>query len=292
METLEKKSITVETTIKAPVEKVWSYWTNPEHITRWCQASDDWHAPYSENDLKVNGKFKTTMAARDGSASFDFEGIYTQVQLNKLIAYIILDGRKVTIAFSENDDQTKIVETFETENENSAEVQRDGWQAILDNFRKYVESSVVMEKLHFEIEINAPAEKVYHKMLDKDTYKQWTSVFAPDSHFTGSWEKGSKIIFLGTDENGETGGMVSRIKDNIPNKFVSIEHQGMVQDGKEITSGKAIEGWAGAHENYTFIDLKGRTLLCIDTDSTRELKDLFLTTWPLALEKLKELCEE
>jgi len=292
MEPVEKKSITIETTIKAPVEKVWSYWTTPEHITRWCQASDDWHAPYSENDMKVNGKFKTTMAARDGSTSFDFEGIYTRVQLNKLIAYTIIDGRQVTIAFSENGGQTKIVETFETENENSAEVQRDGWQAILDNFRKYVELSEKMEKLHFEISINASAKKVYDIMLEKEHYKQWTAVFAPDSHFVGTWDKGSKIKFLGTGENGEKGGMVSRIKENIPGKFISIEHLGIIQNSKEITSGKDVEAWAGALENYTFKNQNGGTLLCIDTDSNKEFKELFMDTWPMALEKLKELCEE
>lgn len=292
METIEKKSITVGTSIDAPVEKVWSCWTTPEHITHWCQASDDWHAPYAENDLKVNGKFKTTMAARDGSTSFDFEGVYTRVQHHKLIAYTLIDGRKVSITFMENGDQTKIVETFETENTNSAGVQRDGWQAILDNFRKYVESSEKMEKLHFEIEINATAEKVYHKMLEKETYQQWTSVFAPGSHFTGSWDKGSKIIFLGTGENGVMGGMVSRIKENISGKFVSIEHLGMIQNGKEITSGKEVEAWAGALENYTFKNQNGGTLLCIDADSNKEFKNLFLNTWPMALEKLKEICEE
>src|SRR4051812_18053700 len=141
METSNKTAVTVETTIKSPVENVWKFWTDPKHITKWCSASDDWHAPYADNDLRVDGKFKTTMAAKDGSVSFDFEGYYTKVQQNKIIEYTINDGRKVKVVFSGQDNETKLVETFETENENPVEMQRAGWQTILDNFKKYSESN-------------------------------------------------------------------------------------------------------------------------------------------------------
>lgn len=140
METMEKTTITVEATVNAPVEKVWESWNEPKHITQWCQPSDDWHAPYSENDLRVGGKIKTTMAAKDGSMSFDFVGTYTKVEKNKAIDYTIEDGRKVNITFSGNGNETKVVETFETESINPIEMQRGGWQAILDNFKKYTES--------------------------------------------------------------------------------------------------------------------------------------------------------
>jgi uncharacterized protein YndB with AHSA1/START domain len=140
METLKTKTITVETRIMAPIKKVWSFWTEPCHITKWCFASDDWHAPYAENDLRVNGKFKTKMAPKDGSAGFDFEGVYTRVIENKLIEYMIPDGRKVIITFSGHGDETNVVESFDPENENPPEMQKSGWQSILDNFRKYVES--------------------------------------------------------------------------------------------------------------------------------------------------------
>ncbi len=131
--------ITVETIVKAPVEKVWDFWNKPEHITNWCQASDDWHAPYADNDLQKDGKFKTTMAAKNGSFSFDFEGIYTNVIAHKLIEYVLGDGRKVHIHFEPMGDSTKITETFDAETENSAEMQQSGWQAILDSFKKYTE---------------------------------------------------------------------------------------------------------------------------------------------------------
>ena len=141
MTTNEKTSITVESTVKAPVEKVWKYWNEPDHIKKWAFAMDSWHAPYSENDLKTNGKFKTTMAAKDGSVSFDFEGVYTDVELNKRIEYVMADGRKVKVMFDSKGKETKVTETFDAEGEHSIEQQRSGWQAILDNFKNHTENN-------------------------------------------------------------------------------------------------------------------------------------------------------
>lgn len=141
METTEARTnITVEATVNAPVEKVWKFWNEPEHIKQWCAASDDWHAPHAENDLRTGGKFKTTMAAKDGSFSFDFEGVYTKVEPNKAISYEMSDGRKAEVLFSANGSSTKVTETFEAENTNPVDMQRGGWQAILDNFKKHTES--------------------------------------------------------------------------------------------------------------------------------------------------------
>jgi len=141
METTAKTSITVKATIKAPVDKVWKYWNEPRHITQWCAASPDWHAPKAENDLREGGNFSTTMAARDGSMSFDFGGVYTKVEQNKRIEYTIGDGRKVSILLSANGNETQLEETFEAEDTNPIEMQRAGWQAILDNFKKYAENN-------------------------------------------------------------------------------------------------------------------------------------------------------
>lgn len=140
METTQKTSITVEATVKATIEKVWKCWTEPKHITQWCQASNDWHVPYADNDPKTGGKFKTTMAAKDGSFSFDFEGAYTKVEENKVIEYIIADGRKVQVTFEAQGDAVKVVETFDPESENPVEMQKGGWQAILDSFKTYTET--------------------------------------------------------------------------------------------------------------------------------------------------------
>ncbi len=140
MDTQEKTTITVESIINAPIEKVWECWTKPEHITQWSFASDDWHTPRAENDLREGGNFNSRMEAKDGSMGFDFAGVYDVVRKNDYIEYTMGDGRKVNITFSSLDDKTKVVESFEAENTNSVEMQKGGWQAILDNFKKYTES--------------------------------------------------------------------------------------------------------------------------------------------------------
>lgn len=136
-----KQRITVQNIVNVPIEKVWKYWNEPEHITKWYQASDDWHAPETENDLRTGGKFRTKMAARDGSMAFDFERVYKDVIEHKLIEYDMADGRNVKITFEKQVDSTKITEVFETESTNTIEMQKNGWQAIIDNFKKYVESN-------------------------------------------------------------------------------------------------------------------------------------------------------
>ena len=141
METTNTKTITVEATVNAPVEKVWEFWTKPEHIVKWNNASDDWHTPRAENDLRVGGSFLTRMEAKDGSFGFDFGGVYDDVQENRYIEYTIGDGRKVKVDFTSEGNATKVVETFETENTHSIEMQRGGWQAILDSFKKYTEAN-------------------------------------------------------------------------------------------------------------------------------------------------------
>ncbi len=140
---IDKKTITVENTIQVPVDKVWRYWTDPTHIKKWNNASDDWHTPFAENDLKKGGKFLSRMESKDGKYGFDFGGVYDEVKKNELISYTMGDGRKVEISFLDGSGTTKISETFEAENTNSLEMQKDGWQAILDNFKKYVESSQI-----------------------------------------------------------------------------------------------------------------------------------------------------
>lgn len=132
--------ITVETTVNAPIEKVWECLNNPEHVKGWAFAQDDWEAPFASNDLQVGGKLTITMSAKDKSASFDMVGVYTAVETNKLIKYTMDDGRKVKVEFIETPEGVKVTETFDPENENPEELQRSGWQAILNNFKKYTEN--------------------------------------------------------------------------------------------------------------------------------------------------------
>jgi len=136
-----KNEITIEATVSAPIDKVWKYWNEPAHIMKWCQASPEWHVPAADNDLKAGGKFTTTMAAKDGSMSFDFWGIYDTVNTNELIEYTMGDGRKMKIVFTKSGDVTKVVESFEPEGENPREMQQAGWQAILNSFKSYTENN-------------------------------------------------------------------------------------------------------------------------------------------------------
>ncbi|MBK8949690.1 MAG: SRPBCC family protein [Flavobacteriales bacterium] len=132
--------INVSALVNRPVSGVWTIWTDPAHIMRWNAASDDWHCPRASNDLRTGGKFSSTMAARDGSFSFDFEGVYDDVQEHRRIAYTMSDGRTCDVRFTEEGGGTRITETFDAETMNSEDMQRAGWQAILDRFKMHAES--------------------------------------------------------------------------------------------------------------------------------------------------------
>ncbi len=149
-----------------------------------------------------------------------------------------------------------------------------------------------MEKLNFSIKINAPREKVYKMMLEDESYRKWTEPFCPGSYAVTDWKKGSKAIFLGPDKDGNVGGMVSRIAENIPNEYVSIEHLGVVNNGVEDTTSDAVKPWAGAMENYTFRDSDGGTEVLVDIDVDDNYVKMFNDMWPKALNKLKEISEE
>ena len=161
-----------------------------------------------------------------------------------------------------------------------------------------------MEKFQFKVSINAPVSKVYDFMLginNKSTYEQWTSLFNPTSTYEGNWDKGNKILFLGVDEKGEKGGMVSRIAENIPNQFVSIQHYGLLKADQEITEGPEVEKWANGFENYTFEENnarpddpvgRGTTTVTVDLDTTGDFIDYMNQSYPKALDKLKEICEK
>ena len=140
MSTNNASVITVTTKVNAPVEKAWEYWNQPEHITQWYFASPDWHAPLASNDLTVGGKLKIRMEAKDGSFGFDLEGDYDKVEPYKLVEYTFADGRKVRVKFKSDSSSTEIEESFDAESQNSQEMQKQGWQNILDNFKKYIET--------------------------------------------------------------------------------------------------------------------------------------------------------
>ncbi|MBX3239994.1 MAG: SRPBCC domain-containing protein [Chitinophagaceae bacterium] len=148
-----------------------------------------------------------------------------------------------------------------------------------------------MKMLSYTINISAPAAKVSAVMLGEETYRQWTAEFNPSSYYEGGWNKGDKILFIGVDENGKKGGMVAEIAEHIPNRLVSIRHYGILDGENEITEGPAVEGWAGALENYTFSEEGGITTIIVDVDTQDKYVEYFNEAWPKALNRLKEIAE-
>jgi len=138
---MKKEAITVQVTVNAPLSRVWEKWITPQDIMNWNNATDDWYTPSAQNDLRVGGKFTSRMSSRDGSMSFDFSGVYYEVIPEKKLAYNLGDERKVSVEFNVVKDGVQVTEIFDREHENSAEAQRTGWQAILDNFKRYVEKA-------------------------------------------------------------------------------------------------------------------------------------------------------
>lgn len=141
METKERTVVTVQATVNAPVEKVWEYWTQPDHITKWNYASDDWHTPWAKADLREGGEFSARMEAKDGSMGFEFGGVYNAFRPNEYLEYTMGDGRQCKVSFTADGNTTKVVESFDAENTHPVEFQKAGWQAILDNFKKYTEAN-------------------------------------------------------------------------------------------------------------------------------------------------------
>lgn len=138
---MSKQKITIQATITADKKLVWESYTNPKHIIHWNFASDDWHCPSASNDLRVGGSYKARMEAKDGSFGFDFEAIYTEVNEGESFTYVLADEREINVSFTELENQTEVVIIFDAENQNSVELQRNGWQAILNNFKSYTESN-------------------------------------------------------------------------------------------------------------------------------------------------------
>ena len=138
--TIENSTVTLEQLIKAPINTVWEFFTNPEHITKWNHASEDWHCPYAQNDLRIGGKFSYRMEEKKGQEGFDFSGSYVDIRINEFIAYTLDDDRKVDIYFQDLGDETKIIQTFEIEHVYPREMQKEGWNSILLHFKEYAEA--------------------------------------------------------------------------------------------------------------------------------------------------------
>lgn len=282
--------ISIKTQVNAHVSKVWEFWTTPSHICRWNFASPEWGCPRCTNDLVIGGKLDARMEAKDGSFGFGFWSTYNAIVPEKRLDLTMGDGRKWLVEFESNEAGTTVIEHFEPESENPREIQEGGWQAILNNFKAYVESKP-FEKLTYKVQIEKPKEDVFHTMLAPSTYNEWTSVFTATSHYEGEWKEGAKMRFLSKDADGNLQGMVSRISKVEPNEVVVIEHLGDIVNNEEITTGDLIDTWSGALEKYFYAENGNGTTLTVEVDSIPDYFSFFEEQYPKALLKLKEVCE-
>ena len=279
-------TITIEALINAPVEKVWELWTNPVDITNWSTPSPDWHTPRAMHDLKPGGEFVYRMEARDGSFGFDFGGRFDVVKPGHQLAYTMGDGRKANILFTQQDGKTKITETFDPENENPIEFQKAGWQAILDNFRKYAERVVLVE---FQVRVNASKKHVWETMLHPATYNEWANAGWPGATYEGTWAEGEEVKFVSASGEGTLATLVA----HKPYDLSHAKHMAvLLKGGAEDRDSELALGWIGTHERYTFTEEDGVTALTVTITTTPEWAAMFSDGWPKALNKLKVMCEQ
>lgn len=284
--------IVISVSIKAPLKTVWNCYTHPIHIIHWNNASEDWHTTFAEANMRQGGKFMSRMEAKDGSFGFDFSGTYTTVKPHTKLAYVLDDKREVEILFEETTKNVLVTVSFEAETTNPVDLQKAGWQAILTNFKAYVEHPSTRYMVHFDVKIEATPEVVFAKMMDKKTYTKWASILQQGSTFTGDWSRSSTMHFVYADEEEQEQGLVAKVRENIPNRFISLEYIGVVENSAVILEGEDVEEWKGMLENYSFKAKENATILSVDIDSTEDFVPFLKSSWPKALAKLKELCEE
>jgi hypothetical protein len=231
------------------------------------------------------------MEARDGSMGFDFTGTVDAVRVQEFIRYTMDDGRAWDVTFIPVPDGTVVSEQFEAEDMNPRELQQQGWQSILDNFKRHTEARCREKQLHFDIYVGCPPEKLHAIMVAPDTYRLWTSKFNPTSRYEGVWKEGASIRFVGDELDGKTSGMIARIRKEIPGQYLSLEHYGLIKDGVEYFEGEEVEPWAGAQQNYHFEQEGNGTKPTVTLETNADFESYFQLTWPKALLKLKSICE-
>lgn len=274
--------ITVTATINEDAKKVWDFYMDPEHITKWNFADPSWHCPMASNEIKVGGRYFARMEAKDGSFGFDFEAIYDEIEVGESFTYTFGD-RKATVEFKCAGNQTEITIVFDAEKENPIEMQKGGWQAILNNFKNYVEQlKLEFKKVSFTIQINAGKEKVWEALWSEANYEKWTSVFGEGNKAISDWKEGSKIQFVAKDGAG----LFSIIEKKATNEHIVFKHLGEMKNGEEIAN-----EWAGAKEKYFLSEINGITTIDVEIDTKEEYTDYFNGAFPKALQIVKQISE-
>lgn len=273
--------ITIGVQIEKQVDIVWSYWTKAAHIKHWYFASEDWWVPWVEQQFEVGHKFIYRMASKDGKMGFDFTGRYTDIKANESITYVLEDDREVITTFEVIDDTVYLKQVFETEDDSSAEMQKQGWQAILNQFKGYTESDWIRFTLQKHMETTP--EVVYHYLTDNDKYMSWAHVFSDDSKFYGDWVEGGEITFVDHRESGT----VALVENIIPNELIHMKHIKLLKgDSLDETSDEALI-WIGTLERYELHKSEDGVLVDVMIECHESYVGFIRDSWIEALNEIE-----
>lgn len=285
--------ITISTTIQASPKQVFDTYLNPEDNKRWNIAGGGWSTGNANIEPVVGGRSEVEYKSDNGKNDFMFGGTFTEIIPNSKISYTMafpgIPDRNAEVLFTEIDGSTKVMIIFDGEDQNSEERQKEGWSAILANFKRHVERKANSKNavILLNTTINASAKKIWHIMLDKDGYKNWTSAFCEGSYYEGEMKYNEKIRFLSPGGSG----LNSVVKVCIPFWQVSFEHLGAINKGVDDFDSPDFRGWKGARETYTLTEVDGVTNLEIYQEVNTQEDDVFTKMWEQAFVNIRKLAE-
>ena len=278
--------ISISVTIKSDIHTVWKSFTETKHIVNWYFASPDWHAPTAEHDFNNGGKFSIRMEAWDESFGFDYTGTYDKIVDFKEVVYTLDDGRKVDTSFMQTGDEIVVSQDFQADEGIDVEMQRMGWQGILNQLKKYVESKTVVFEV--EADINASADTVWDCLTKNEIYKKWSKAFSPNSEFKGDWDKGKHIDYIDIGKGG-TRALVEGVELN---KFIQQRHIATITAENEIdTKSDSAKHWIGTIENYTLKDIGGAIRFTVHIECHEQFREFIESSWNTAILDFKRVCE-
>ncbi len=270
--------IEIEVLIKNSLDKVWEYWTGQPFISQWYSASDDWWTPWVNQNFQVDQGFVYRMEARDGSMGFDFSGVFTEIVDHEKIVYVLEDGRKVLTTFEERDGRILLKQAFDAEDQNSAQMQKDGWQAILNHFKSFCEGDQI--EMSFRTVLGTNPNRVWEYLTLPRLYEEWAIAFSEQPKFVGQWVEGGTIDFIDFQEGG-TRVQLDKVK---PFEKLYMTHIAMI-DGQAgiVEDHPEAPTWVGTKENYD-LELVGKeTILTIHIMCHPKYVDYLRNSWEKAV---------
>jgi len=278
--------ITVSIEINERLDLVWEKFTRADHIVNWYFASPSWHAPSANVDFVDGGMFSIRMEAWDKSFGFDYKGKFQRITPMKSIQYILEDQREVLTSFTEYESAVKITQTFESEDANNLELQKQGWQATLESFKRYVETDFLIFESH--IDIHASQEVIWDSITQLEKYQIWTKAFSENAIFHGQWRQGETLDFI-TPNRGGTRVLVDAL---IPNNSIHLVHTAVITpDNQSDSTSPSAKPWVNTIENYELINKDNIVTFVAHIECHRSFYDFMKSSWDKALVDLKSYNE-